>query len=59
MWSKLKHYMKWKFMTGHFSIGSLTVYGRNAMHWGVQLHTKKYGYICFRLTVMFLNYLNI
>lgn len=38
-----------KIMSGHISIGRLTVYGRNAMHWGVQIWTKKYGYICFRL----------
>lgn len=34
---------------GHFSIGHLTVYGRNAMHWGVTYWTKRWGYICFRL----------
>jgi hypothetical protein len=35
---------------GHFHIGkNITVFGRNAMHWGVNIHTKKYGYICFRL----------
>lgn len=38
-----------KFLSGHISIGRLTIYGRNAMHWGVTFHTKKYGYICFRL----------
>lgn len=38
-----------EFLSGHISIGNLTVYGRNAMHWGVTLYTKKYGYICFRL----------
>lgn len=37
------------FLSGHISIGNLTIYGRNAMHWGVNLYTKKYGYICFRL----------
>lgn len=29
------------FMTGHISIRNLTVYGRNAMHWGVNFYTKK------------------
>ena len=37
-------------MTGHICIGNrLTIYGRNAMHWGVNFWTKRYGYICFRL----------
>lgn len=36
--------------TGHIKIGKkITVYGRNAMHWGVNVHTQKFGYICFRL----------
>lgn len=35
---------------GHVNIGKrLTIYGDNAMHWGVTFYTKKYGYICFRL----------
>jgi hypothetical protein len=34
---------------GHISIGNLTIYGDNAMHFGVTYWTKKYGYICFRL----------
>lgn len=48
---KIKDYW-WRnedFMSGHISIGRLTVYGRNAMRWGVNYHTKKYGYVCFRL----------
>lgn len=37
-------------LTGHWKIGkNITVYGRNAMHWGVNISTRKYGYICFRL----------
>ena len=36
-------------LSGRFSIGRLTVYGNNAMHWGVTLRTEKYGYICTRL----------
>jgi hypothetical protein len=35
------------FMSGHISIGSLSIFGENAMHWAIELHTKKYGYICF------------
>lgn len=46
---KIKNYFQYKFMTGHINIGNLTLFGRNAMHWGGHLYTKKYGYICFRL----------
>lgn len=49
MWKKVKHYFKYEFLTGHISVGRLTVYGRNAMHWGVTFWTKKYRFICFRL----------
>ena len=38
-----------KYLSGHISIGNLTVYGRNAMHWGVNYWTKKWGFVCFRL----------
>lgn len=39
-----------KKLGGHWNIGKyITIYGLNAMHWGVNIHTKKYGYICFRL----------
>ena len=34
---------------GHFSIGNLTVFGDNAMHFGCHFWTKTYGYICWRL----------
>lgn len=37
------------FLDGHWKFKNITVYGRNAMMWGVTIHTKKYGYICFRL----------
>lgn len=34
----------------HINIGKhITVFGNNAMHWGVTIRTKRYGYICFRL----------
>lgn len=51
MFEKVKEYWNRNenFLSGHISIGNLTIYGRNAMHWGVNFHTKKYGYICFRL----------
>lgn len=47
--SKIKNYFKYDFLSGHINIGKLTIYGRNAMHWGCTLYTKKYGYICWRL----------
>lgn len=31
---KVKDYFQYKFMTGHICIGNLTLFGRNAMHWG-------------------------
>jgi hypothetical protein len=34
---------------GHVSLGPVTVYGRNAMHFAVNVHTKRWGYVCFRL----------
>jgi hypothetical protein len=40
---------KHDFLGGHISVGRLTIYGRNAMHWGITFWTKKYGFICFRL----------
>ena len=47
--NKIKDYFKYDFMSGHISISNLTIYGRNAMHWGCTFYTKKYGYICWRL----------
>ncbi len=35
------------FMGGHFSIGNLTVFGENAMHWAIEWRSKKYGIIVF------------
>lgn len=40
-----------KSLGGHISIGKVTIYGRNAMRWGVNIRTKKYGYICFNLPI--------
>jgi len=37
------------FLGGHFNIGPVTIYGDNAMHWGVNISSKKFGHICFRL----------
>jgi hypothetical protein len=37
-------------MTGHINIGKhITIYGRNAMQWGVTIRTKRFGFVCFRL----------
>jgi hypothetical protein len=39
-----------KLFGGHWNIGKrITVYGLNAMQWGVNIHTKRWGYVCFRL----------
>lgn len=43
---------KWldKMIGSHLNIGKrLTIYGDNAMQFGVTYWTKKYGYVCFRL----------
>lgn len=37
------------FLSGHVNIGPITIYGENAMHWAVNIRTKKWGCICFRL----------
>lgn len=37
-------------LDGHISLGrNVTVYGANAMHWGVTVRTQQWGYVCFRL----------
>lgn len=46
--NKIKRYFKHRFLTGHIAIGKVTVFGRNAMHWGVDISLKR-GYLCFRL----------
>lgn len=33
---------------GHLSLGPVTVYGENAMHWAVNIRTR-WGYLCFSL----------
>lgn len=38
-----------RYFGGHLTLGPITVYGENAMHWGVDIYTKRWGYICFRL----------
>ena len=36
-------------MDGHIDVFNITIYGENAMHWGVTIHTNRFGYVCFRL----------
>lgn len=36
-------------LRGHKNIGPVTLYGENAMHWAINIRTKRFGYICFRL----------
>lgn len=38
-----------RYFGGHVSLGPVTIYGENAMHWGVNIRTKRWGYVCFRL----------
>jgi hypothetical protein len=53
IWGIHKKYksLSWceNFLSGHISIGRLTIYGKNAMNWTVNFSTKKWGYICFTL----------
>lgn len=37
---------EWK---GHITIGPVIIYGANAMHWAVNIKTKRWGWVCFRL----------
>lgn len=34
---------------GHCRIGPVTIFGENAMHWAVNIKTRRWGYVCFRL----------
>jgi len=38
-----------RWFQGHISIGPLTIYGANAMHWALELKTP-WGYLCFHPT---------
>ena len=37
------------FLSGDVEIGPVTIYGDNAMQWAVNISSKRFGYICFRL----------
>lgn len=40
------------FFSGHINITKkITIYGENAMHWAIQIHTKRYGFIIFTLPI--------
>lgn len=36
------------FLSGCWTLGPITLYGENAMHWAVNIKTR-WGYVCFRL----------
>ena len=36
------------FLSGHISLGPVTIFGENAMHWAVVIETRT-GYLSFRL----------
>jgi hypothetical protein len=36
------------FLGGHITIGPITIFGENAMHWAVNIKTRR-GWFCFRL----------
>ena len=37
------------FLGGYVSIGPVTIFGENAMHWAIDIRTQRFGYVCFRL----------
>lgn len=39
------------FLGGHVSFLNTTIYGENAMKWAVNIRTKRWGVVCFRLPV--------
>jgi hypothetical protein len=44
LWNRVERQLR-----GHRSIGPVTMYGANAMHWAVNISTRRWGYVCFRL----------
>ena len=38
------------FLGGHVTIGPVTIYGENAMHWAVNIKIRD-GWFCFRLPI--------
>ena len=43
------------FLGGHLTIGPVTLYGENAMHWAINAETP-WGYLCFRLPLRCFGY---
>ena len=44
----------WKNLSGHTSLGPVTVYGFNNMHVAVNIWTKRFGAVCFHPDLRFL-----
>jgi hypothetical protein len=44
-----RYWLSRSFMSGHVTWGPVVIYGRNAMHWAVNIRTRRWGWICFRL----------
>lgn len=43
--------MIFRHFKGHINIGKrITIYGDNAMHYAINVYTRRFGYICFRPT---------
>ena len=45
----IRNWIRWiiQIWNGHLTIGPVTFYGRNAMHYAINIRTKRWGYICF------------
>lgn len=37
-----------RYVGGHISIGPVTVFGYNTMHWAINIRTIRWGIVCFR-----------
>jgi hypothetical protein len=49
--NKLRYYIErllYQNIKGHYTIGKVVIYGLNAMHFTIQIRSKKYGWICIR-----------
>lgn len=36
-----------RWFVGHVTRGPITIYGANAMHWAVNIKTRRWGHLCF------------
>lgn len=41
-----------EYVGGHVTIGRVTIFGHNAMHWAVNVRTHRWGSVCFRPTTI-------